>query len=276
MADSWDQISKFSIPEDDPYSQVPPFHRGTVRQMVEGRMQPPTGAALRSPETRMLVDHANKVDPEFDSNTWVSRTNSVKDFASGKSSDAVRSINQALDHTKALIGSMDALGNYQYPGLNAVRNYVNSEGLGKKEITNFKTYAHAVAEEMSKVYKGGNMSDSEIHAWERNLSPNMSPEQHRGAIDSLMVLLHGGIQSYEGKRLQAQGRHLVEKSGPLISKDGLKALNHIEQWTRGTKKEPEAGAAKVPEAGATDVPAAAAAPSAAAGGLPQGWGVEVR
>lgn len=269
MAGPWDMIDKYSIPADDPYAQVPPMHRGTVRQMVEGRMAPPTAAALRNPQTLMMIEHANKIDPEFDSNTWVSRTNSVKDFSSGKSSEMVRSINQALAHTKKLTENMDALANIQYPYMNALKNYANNEVLGKQAVPNFRTNAHAVADEMSKVYKGAGISDAEIHAWERNLSPNMSPEQHQGQIELLMELLHGGVTAIENKRLAAQGKHLVEKSGPLISKEGKAALDHItDVW----RKKPEGEAAPMGGASYDDYLAAEAAAKkgAAPGATPAG------
>lgn len=230
-------------------------------------MAPPTGAAMRNPDIMDMMEYANKIDPEFDANTWVSRTNSVKDFASGKSSEMVRSINQTLAHTKKLTENMDALANIQYPFMNAVKNYANNEALGKAAVPNFRTNAHAVADEMSKVYKGAGISDAEIRAWEKNLSPNMSPEQHQGQIELLMELLHGGVMAIESKRLAAQGKHLVEKSGPLISKEGKAALDHItDVW----RKPPEGEAAPLGGASYDDYLAAeAAAKKEAAPGINQ-------
>ena len=54
---------------------------------------------------------------------------------------------------------------------NAVGNTVR-EQLGAGEQGAFRTNAHAVAEEMSKVFKGANLSDAEIRHWEQNLSEN--------------------------------------------------------------------------------------------------------
>jgi hypothetical protein len=210
---------------------IPPQQAGIVKAMVEGRQPPPSSFALAKPYWQNMIAAAQNVDPTFDAANWSGRVAGVKDFSAGKSSEMVRSANQTLAHVNSLLDSADALHNGNYPSVNWVGNKFN-EATGGGEPGAFKTNAHAVAEEMSKVFKGANMSDAEIHAWEENLSPNMSPAQQRAQIGKLSELLHGSLQALEEKRLAAIGPMAAEKQGPLIKPEGQKVLQRIDAWLK--------------------------------------------
>ncbi len=210
---------------------LPPELAGRVKAMVEGRQPPPSGLAQTKPYWQNLISAAQAYDPTFDATNWSGRVAGVKDFAAGKSADMVKSANQTLAHVNALIDSADALHNGNYPSLNYIGNKFN-EATGGGEPGAFRTNAHAVAEEMSKVFKGANMSDAEIHAWEENLSPNMSPAQQRAQIAKLSELLHCSLNALEEKRLTAIGPMAAEKQGPLIKPEGQAVLKRIDAWLK--------------------------------------------
>jgi hypothetical protein len=210
---------------------LPPQQAGVVKAMVEGRQPPPSSYALSKPYWQNMLQAAQAYDPTFDATNWSGRVAGVKDFAAGKSADMVKSANQTLAHVNALLDSADALHNGSYPSLNWVGNKFN-EATGGGEPGAFRTNAHAVAEEMSKVFKGANMSDSEIRAWEENLSPNMSPAQQRAQIGKLSELLHGSLDALEEKRLTAIGPMAAEKQGPLIKPEGQAVLKRIDAWLK--------------------------------------------
>jgi hypothetical protein len=227
---------------------LPPDMAGRVKAMVEGRQPLPSAYAMTKPYWQNLISAAQAYDPTFDGTNWSGRVAGVKDFSAGKSADMVKSANQTLAHVNALIDSADALHNGNYPSLNYIGNKFN-EATGAGEPGAFRTNAHAVAEEMSKVFKGANMSDAEIHAWEENLSPNMSPAQQRAQIAKLSELLHGSLDALEEKRLTAIGPMAAEKQGPLVKPEGQAVLKRIDSWLK--------------------------AGSPAAGALPAGWTVKV-
>ena len=211
------------------YEYLPKQIAPMVRAMIEGRQPLPTGAAMRNPATLALIDAAHSVDPTFDATTWGARAAGAKDFTSGKSSEMVRAANQTLAHVGSLLDSMDNLHNRSVPAWNYVANTAN-EAMGGGQPGAFRTNAHAVAEEMSKVFKGANLSDSEIRHWEQNLSENMSPEQQKAQIAKLSELLHGSLQALEEKRVAAIGPMAAEKAGPVIKPEGQKVLERIDGW----------------------------------------------
>ncbi|MDA9437254.1 hypothetical protein [Bradyrhizobium sp. CCBAU 51627] len=223
---------------------------GRVRAMAEGRQPLPSSMALARPYWQNLIAATQQYDPTFDAANWSGRVASVKDFSAGKSAEMVRSANQTLAHVNALLDSADALHNGNYPALNWVGNKFN-EATGGGEPTAFKINAHAVADEMSKVFKGGNLSDTEIRAWEEGLSPNMSPTQQRAAIGKLSELLHGSLQALEEKRVAGMGQLAADKAGPIIKEEGQRVLKRIDEWLK-------ANGGETP------------------GALPAGWSVQVR
>jgi hypothetical protein len=211
------------------YEYLPKQIAPMVKAMIEGRQPLPSGAAMRNPATLALIDAAHSVDPTFDATSWGARSSGAKDFASGKSAEMVRSANQTLHHVGALLDSMDALNNGSYPLFNKVGNTI-AEARGSGTQGAFRTNAHAVAEELSKVFKGANLSDAEIHSWEQNLHENMSPEQQKTQILKLKELLHGSLQALDEKRVSALGPMAAAKAGPIIKDDAQRVLERIDKW----------------------------------------------
>jgi hypothetical protein len=105
-----------------------------------------------------------------------------------------------------------------------------AEATGSGVQGSFRTNAHAVAEELSKVFKGSNLSDAEIHAWEQNLHENMSPEQQRTQVGKLKELLQGSLQALDEKRTASIGPMAAEKAGPIIKEEGRRVLQRIDDW----------------------------------------------
>jgi len=231
------------------YEYLPKQIAPMVKAMIEGRQPLPSGAAMRNPATLALIDAAHSVDPTFDATSWGARAAGAKDFTSGKSSEMVRAANQTLAHVGSLLDAMDNLKNGRFPVANAVGNFVN-EQTGGGQPGAFRTNAHAVAEEMSKVFKGANLSDAEIRQWEQNLTPNMSPEQQRTQIAKLSELLHGSLAALEEKRIAAIGPMAAAKAGPVIKEEGQKVLERIDNWVKGNGAQSAAPAASIQE-GAT-------------------------
>jgi len=231
------------------YDYLPKQIAPMVKAMIEGRQPLPSGAAMRNPATLALIDAAHSVDPTFDATSWGARAAGAKDFTSGKSSEMVRAANQTLAHVGSLLDSMDNLHNRSVPAWNYIANAAN-EATGGGQPGAFRTNAHAVAEEMSKVFKGANLSDSEIRHWEQNLSENMSPEQQKAQIAKLSELLHGSLAALEEKRLAAIGPMAAAKAGPVIKEEGQKVLERIDNWLKGNGGAQPASAGGIQE-GAT-------------------------
>jgi hypothetical protein len=226
------QAHNAGVTGDALYDYLPQQYRATVKAMIEGRQPLPSTTSMRNPATLALIDAAHSIDPTFDATTWKARNEAGPDWTKGKSAEMVRSANQTLAHVGSLMQAMEDLNNGRVPAWNSVGNFFN-EQTGGGQPGSFRTNAHAVAEEMSKVFKGANLSDAEIKQWEQNLSENMSPEQQRAQVAKLSELLHGSLKALEEKRLTAMGPAMAEKQGPLIKPEGQAVLDRIDKWTKG-------------------------------------------
>lgn len=245
VAEQGGGLGNMDLTGPDYLATLPKAQANVVQMMVEGKIQPPSSFALSKPYWQNMLAAAKNYDPTFDATQWSGRVAGVKDFSAGKSSEMVRAANQTLHHVGALLKSMDDLDNGSYPSLNFVGNAFN-EAKGSGAPGAFRTNAHAVAEEMSKVFKGSNLSDAEVRQWEQNLTENMSPEQQRTQIGKLKELLQGSLHALEEKRLASMGPIAAEKAGPIVKEEAQRVLQRIDSWMEG-KKGSQAAAPAVPD-----------------------------
>lgn len=213
---------------------LPPELAGRVKAMVEGRQAMPNSLARGKPYWQNLITAANNVDPTFDEASWPARVAGMKSFKSGADAGTVRSANQVLGHISDLTDKADELHNGDYPSWNYVKNTWNSQ-TGADASNNWVTQAHAVADELSSFMKGaGHSSDTEIQQWKESLSPNMSPQQQRGAIKTLMGIYDHALSALEDKRTGAIGSVAAEKMGPLVTSAGQSAMDKVRKWAAGS------------------------------------------
>jgi hypothetical protein len=218
----------------DYLATIPPQQRGIVQAMIEGRQAMPSSFALNKPYWQNMIAAANNVDPSFDGTTWPARVAGMKSFKAGADAGTVRSANQVLGHISDLTDKADELHNGDHPAFNYVKNAWDSQ-MGSDAANNWTTQAHAVADELSAFMKGaGHSSDTEIKAWNDSLSPNMSPQQQRGAIKTLMGIYDHALSALEDKRTGAIGPVAAEKMGPLVTPAGQAAMDKVKKWASGS------------------------------------------
>jgi hypothetical protein len=227
-------LGDMSLTGNDYLNSIPSKERGIVKAMVEGRQPMPSSFALAKPYWQNMIAAANNVDPSFDGTNWGARVKGMTSFKSGADAGTVRSANQVLGHISDLTDKADALHNTSYPLANWVGNNINA-AMGGDASNNWVTQAHAVADELSAFMKGaGHSSDTEIQQWKESLSPNMSPQQQRGAIKTLMGIYDHALSALEDKRTGAIGPVAAEKLGPLVTPAGQAAMDKVRQWAVGS------------------------------------------
>jgi len=224
-------IGDFTKTGNDYLSTVPVGQRAIVQGIAEGTIPPGSQYKLGDPNTQALLSAAHQYDPSFDGAAWSGRVAGQKDWASGgKSADIAKSLNQSIGHLSDLPEKFDALHNGFSPMMNEVGNYINQQVRGKTGVTGFQLNAHAVADEMGKLFKGAGLSDREIKQWEAGLGPNMSPDQQRESMRTLSGLVRHSMSALEEKRRQAIGPMAATKKGPLLDNDAQAALAKLDKW----------------------------------------------
>jgi hypothetical protein len=240
MAPVWGDASKLDAdptkrtPEQEAayFATMKPAEAAMVKGLLENSLPPPTAAAMSKKDSPYPAAFAaaKVLDPALDSTVYGARVAGQKDMAT-KGAESARALNQTIAHqSDALVGAMKGLGNGDTPLWNRAKNVWSEEVQGSGAVPGFRTAAHAVVDELGKVFKQNNLSDTEIRKWEENLPPSMSPEQQRTQIAAFKTLMHGAMSALEDKRKTQIGARAAAKLPPLLSEDGKAGLQKLEEF----------------------------------------------
>ena len=181
---------------DEAISYVPQNIRGTVKSMLEGRMSPPTGMALKTPYWQNLMNIANTIDPSFDQVTWTGRLNANKDMQSGgKSKTLLNSGETAIAHLYHLAAQIPSVSGVALPfvgdPLNSVINKAEQPYTGGLNSYN-DTLGH-LGEETTKFYRGTGGSEADVDRTLKNLAPNLSTTAKQSGVKNTVGLIYGRL-----------------------------------------------------------------------------------
>ena len=166
----------------------------TVTAVLEGRMQPPTGFALRSPYWQDVMERVNAKDPKFEGGKYASRAAAMRTFASGPEARNVTALNTVIGHLGTLDEAATALQNGDIRAFNAVANRLATE-TGDPRVQNFDTARQAVAEETMRVFRQVGASEREAREWGDRIQSSGSPQQLKGVIATLGKLLDSRVEA---------------------------------------------------------------------------------
>lgn len=203
---------------EDFLKQQDPRYADYVRSVSTGKLPYPSARELGTPQGRKFREDLEQYDPQFNFQSPTARQKAFNEFYGGGKGDlAYGALGQATNHIAGLADEVDKVGNRTLPAYNAVVNK-GGEMLGQVTTGPLEQNVHAVADELSKFWKGtGSNSDAEIRAWEEKFPVNGSKAQQKAAVKKLVELAEGGMDSLESRRTQDLGpnaKQLPEKIPP--------------------------------------------------------------
>jgi len=163
-------------------------------------------------------------DPTFDATQYNARMKLRQDFTSGKSAQAIRSLNTVIQHMDSLDKAAAGLDNSQWQLWNYAANK-GREASGDPRVDKFNTAATAVEDELSAVFKATGSTDTSIKQWKDRLSASKSPEQYKGIIQEAVNLLDGRMQAIQGTWNQGMGGKELPK--PLLTPKAQATLDRL-------------------------------------------------
>lgn len=228
----------------DPTSITDAEHR-VAQAMITGRVAPPTGRNLATPQTMRLLAVASQLDPEFDLTTWQRRSAASRAYTSGVQGRNITSFNTAIHHIARYALGADALDNWggeNTPAAlshisNSLRNAMANGNLAGR-LTTFNNNADAVASELTSAFRGTNGAEADVQAWRANLRPNMTPQEFHASVQSALDLLRGRIEAMNSSYRQAMGPNATVED--LIDPHSRDILHSLESGTLGTPAPPPA------------------------------------
>lgn len=245
---------------DDYLKTLPnPTMASQVKALAEGRMQFPSGFALKSPYWQQMLTAVSQFDPSFDAINYNTRASTRRDFASGPSAKNVTSLNTVMGHIEALKNAGEALQNGQIPLVNSAVNMIKN-ATGNPEVNNFQTAADAVADELERAFRGSAGAVTGIRNWRERLNPSASPAQQQGAWKEMAALLDSRIEALGDQYSRGMGR--TTDGLTLLSPHAQAAYQAISGRAPEVPTYSQTGKREIGTTGATaPTPATPAAPS---------------
>lgn len=209
-----------SIPAAGDYSsaisQLPPQMQPTVKAIIEGREMPPNPNS-RAPGAAALIQAVNAVDPTFDFTNAAKRQSTAKDFASGGSANSVTSLNTLAGHLGSLEKAWSGLNNSAgiTPFSNTISSLANQAEAGTGQSGSLKSFniaKSAVSDELSKLLKGGVVSDTEKKEWEAAIDNGASPEAQKAALNEISGIIESRLDALNNKYHEGMGPVNVSKN----------------------------------------------------------------
>lgn len=176
-----------------------------VKAIAEGRMSPPGGMSLKSPQVQALMRDVAQYEPGFDLTTWTARNKTRADLASGKMGQNVTAFNTAIGHLETLDRAAEALNNYNITPLNTVANFVKSK-TGDPAIKNFEVARTAVADELTRAFRGSGGNVHDLVQWESAINSAGSPAQLKAAVKQAVELLRSRIEAVGDQYNRGMGK----------------------------------------------------------------------
>ena len=163
-----------------------------AKAIAQYQMAPLTGFAMRSPYGQAVMARVMQVNPDYQATEFGGRSKAVRDFATGRQGDAVRSFNVGISHLNTLDGLVDALKNKDEQTFNRVASRVKEE-FGSPAPTNFDSAKAIVGDEIIKAIIGGGGALADRENAQNQLDRAKTPEQLKGVIDTYKDLMAGQL-----------------------------------------------------------------------------------
>lgn len=182
-----------------------PGRANQIRAIAEGRMSPPGGMSLKSPQIQGLMRDVAQYEPGFDLTSWTARNKTRADLSSGKMGQNISSFNTAIGHLETLNDAAEALGNSRFPAYNTVSNMALS-ATGDPRINKFEVARTAVADELTRAFRGTGGNVHDLVQWEKAINAAGSPAQLKAAISQAVELLRSRIEAVGDQYNRGMGK----------------------------------------------------------------------
>jgi len=178
--------------------------RAQVQALASGRMQFPTGTALKSPYWQGMLAAVSQYDPQFDAINYNARAKTRSDFTSGKAAQNINALNTVAGHLQELQAAGDALHNSGVPIWNSVANFAEN-AVGDPRIKKFDATKKAVVDELTRAWRGAGGSEADIKTWSSVIDSAASPDQLHGVVAQISSLIESKIQALTEQYKQGMG-----------------------------------------------------------------------
>lgn len=170
-----------------------PRVKSEAEMIAHYQLPPLSNFVMKTPYGQAVMAKVQELNPDYTAEEFGGRTKAVKDFATGKEGNAVRSFNVAISHLNTLNTLVDALGNGDVQTINKLSNAFQTE-FGSPAPTSFDSAKAIVGDEIIKAVVGGGGALADRENAQNQLDRAKSPEQLNGVISTYKDLMSGQLK----------------------------------------------------------------------------------
>lgn len=159
----------------------------------------PSSLALAKPEWMAAVAAAQYLDPSFDAAQYGIRYGVRRGFTSGQDAANLTAIDTTMKHLNSLHDAIAKLNNSPIQPWNWAVNTVEQKLLDDPRVQRFGMTSQAVADELTRVFRGTAGAERQVQEWKDKLSANLGKSNQNEAVDSAIELLAGRIEAMRNK-----------------------------------------------------------------------------
>lgn len=215
-----------TVTGEDYLATLPPGRARQVRAIASGDMPAPTGRAAMTGPGQALMQQVLQYDPTATTINLPTRQATRKAFTTGPEGQAINSANTVIGHIVGLKLAADQLHNGGVPLFNATSQGIRT-AVGDQQtqaaVNRFNFYKVAVANELTKVFRGSNGAEADVQGWTKQLKADSSPAQFDATVTSMLDAMQSRLQSLGSQYSQGMGKAV----------DGIQLLSpHAQQQLR--------------------------------------------
>ncbi len=217
--------------------KLPAADKATVTAIIEGRADMPSANA-RNPDAQRIRSLVTQADPTFEKADFAARAKIQKDYSSGKIGDINSALNTASKHLGSLSEANIELGNGQFAGTNALKNWW-SKSTGGVGPADFETASNLVAQEMVRAYRGAGGAEADVEALRKQFSVNNSPEQNQVVLGRMAEMVRAKLES-EQNRINGVLGPVASQKFQMIQPGSLNTFDKVIQEGQAAKQKIQA------------------------------------
>lgn len=228
--------SAFNLSGDDLLGSLPKPTADQIKALAEGRMQFPSGMALKTPYWQQMLSNVAQYDPQFDAINYNARAKTRADAVSGVLAKTNNALNTGIGHLTQLSDAVGGLNNTSSQTVNAVKNAISKE-FGGTGVTDYKSVVDRVAPEITKIWRGTGGSEKDIERDIETLSSSNTPEQLHSAINNIAELMKSKLDANASQYQQGMGT--AAKNTQFITPQAAKQLETLAARKGGNSAAPQ-------------------------------------
>lgn len=206
-----------------------PETQNSVKAFVEGR------ANVAGRNMQKMLPLITSYDPNFQASDYPVRLALRKGYqGGGKQFQEMQAIDTVAGHLGNLAKSADNLKNTSFPWWNMVGNMA-LQNTGDPRVDKFNTDKQAVSNELSKAYRGGQVTEGDVREWQTNINSSKSPEQLRQVIGEFNDLLDSKRKALESGYRAGMGPAPLPAEFSSTSQRARETFDRVARWSQGEK-----------------------------------------